>query len=330
MRIASVERVLSISPHPNADKLEIVTILGWRVVCKKGEFRTGDLVVYVNIDTVLEPHPCFAFLEKCSYRIKPVRLRGEISQGICFPLTLLDSFQYDTESPILEGSDVSSIIRASHYEKPVPVQLDGEVRGHFPSFLIKTDEDNLRNHPEAMAEIASMPCYITQKMDGTSCTMFLNEGRFGVCSRNWELIEGDNVFWQMAKKHRIREKLFGLGRNLAIQGEIYGPGVQSNPSGASSIELAIFNAYDIDSRSYFGMEELVAFVAEIGVPMVRILQLLNEPPSLEQLVRMAKECRYDNGRPAEGIVVRTKVPVKSAALGRNRWSAKVLNESYDL
>src|ERR1035441_5714277 len=90
--LATIQKILEIRPHNNADALEIAKVLGWQVVVKKGEFKAGDLVVYIVIDTVLPERAEFEFLRTKHFRIKPIRLRGEESAGICFPLNILPNY----------------------------------------------------------------------------------------------------------------------------------------------------------------------------------------------------------------------------------------------
>lgn len=330
MKVASIERILSVQPHTNADALELVTVLGWQVVCKKGEFKPGDLVVYINIDSELAPNPHFDFLANKNYRIRPIRLRGEISQGICFPLSILNDFTTEFVGPT-EGQDVSELINAKHWEKPIPAQLAGTVKGSFPSFLVRTDEDNLRNYPDALLEIGANPVYYTLKMDGSSGTYFLKDGEFGVCSRGLQLKEDENnSFWQIARKHQLEEKLRQAGGNICIQGEVYGPGIQKNPSGVKEISLALFNIFYIDQSQYGGFNELESFCKVMEVPMVPLIRTGVGLPSLQELIEQARNLKYDNGKPAEGMVIRTFAPMQSKALKSRRWSGKILNELYEL
>ena len=87
--LATIQRVRNVRHHPNADALDLVQVLGWQVVTKRDEYKSEDLCVYVVIDTVLPEKPEFEFLRNKHFRIKPIRLRGEESAGICFPLSIL-------------------------------------------------------------------------------------------------------------------------------------------------------------------------------------------------------------------------------------------------
>lgn len=103
-KLASIQKILALNQIEGADAIECATVLGWKLVVKKGEFKVGDLAIYCEIDSVLPEKPEFEFLKSCKYRIKTVRLRGQISQGICFPLSVLPS-----EVSLEEGLDVTEI-----------------------------------------------------------------------------------------------------------------------------------------------------------------------------------------------------------------------------
>ena len=137
--LATIQKIREILPHNNADALEIAKVLGWNVVVKKGEFEAGDLCVYICIDSVVPETPEFEFLRNKHFRIKPIRLRGQESAGICFPLSILTNVR-SVETPPSIGEDVTDILKVVHYEKPVSAELAG-VAVHmmiFSSWCITT------------------------------------------------------------------------------------------------------------------------------------------------------------------------------------------------
>lgn len=169
--LATIQRIKEIKVHTGADALELATVLGWQVVVKKGEFKPGDLVVYIAIDTILPEKPEFEFLRNKNFRIKPIRLRGQESAGICFPVSILRAFTppdrpWDDYLYSKEGDDVTYILNIKHYEKPVPAELAGQAKGMLPGFIIMTDELNLRSYPDALPELWGKHYYITIKDDG--------------------------------------------------------------------------------------------------------------------------------------------------------------------
>ena len=328
MNVATIERVVSKKQHDNADSLEIVQILGWDVVCKKDEFQVGELVVFINIDSIVEPNTHFQFLASKNYRIKPIKIRGKISQGLCLSLKILKDFTNKTNFD--EGEDISEIIKASHYEKPVPRKMTGKHKGTFPSFLIKTDEHNLRNYPHSLKEIAEKDIYMTKKMDGCSATYYIKNGNFGVCSRTLELQPDENIYWSIVKKYDLAYKLLSAGMDIAIQGEIYGPNIQGNPNGSSSICFAAFNLYQIKGNRYEGFDKFIDFCSQYEIPTVPMIYRGSLNHTLQDLIEIANSLKYENNSPCEGLVLRTTEPMSSKSMQKNMWSAKVLNENYDM
>ncbi len=335
MKVATIEEIAEIIPHPNADALELAKIKGWQVCIKKGEFKKGDMCIYICVDSVLEDKPIYEFLRNKNFRIKTVKLRGQISQGIAFPMSLFKTLGHDTvvfTEPDVIGSDVSHYVYAKHYEKPLSVQLSGQVYGLMPSYLRKTDEDNIKNNPEIIQEFTGKPYYITVKVDGSSGTYFYkNDVGFGVCSRNYQLKEDDkNSFWVIARKYDLENKLKNSGRNLAIQGEVYGPGIQGNLLGVKDIQFRAFNLFDIDNYKYLDWKELQEFCFYNSIPIVDTIDIgpsFNK--TLPELQEFANNLKYDNGNLAEGIVVRPTEESYSETL-KGRLSGKIISEPFEL
>src|SRR5438067_2333611 len=150
-KLASIQTVSAVEPILNADAIEKIRVLGWWVVVKKGEFKPGDKVVYCEIDSLLPEKAEFEFLRPNCYkaaqsdatgvvtlppgfRIKTIKLRGQVSQGICFPLSVLPE-----GAPTDEDADVTDALCVRKWEPPQTVGMGGRVKGTFPSFLPKTD-----------------------------------------------------------------------------------------------------------------------------------------------------------------------------------------------
>jgi RNA ligase (TIGR02306 family) len=182
--LASIRTVTAAEPIPEADAIERVRVLGWWVVTKKGEFTPGDRVVYCEIDSLLPERPEFEFLRASSYkpaqadeagqevlpagfRIKTVKLRGQVSQGICFPLSVLPP-----GAPSEEGADVTDLLGVRKWEPPLPVGMGGKVKGGFPGFLPKTDETRVQVLEPVLQRHRGRTFHVTEKLDETSFTAF--------------------------------------------------------------------------------------------------------------------------------------------------------------
>lgn len=138
-KLASIQKIKDVQPIQGADTIEVASVLGWKVVVKKGEFQVGNLMVYCEIDSILPEKPEFEFLRNKNFRIRTIRLRGQVSQGICFPLSVLP-----TNFEIEEGKECTEVLEIIKYEPPIPASLSGIVKGTFPSFIPKTDETRVQ------------------------------------------------------------------------------------------------------------------------------------------------------------------------------------------
>ena len=332
---ASIQLIECISDCPNSTNLEIANVLGWRVVTKKGTFKSNDLCIFVCIDSIFEEHPQYEFLRQKHFRVNTIKLRGNISQGIIFPLSLIKEFGNENINlnDLKIGDDVSDLIKCKHYEKPIPAQLRGQIKGHRPHWIKKTDEDNIKNNPEILQEFKNKAYVISVKVDGTSGTFYINNNEFGVCSRNLELkFDENNSFWKIANKYDIENKLkiHFPNKNIVLQGEIYGPGIQGNLLGVDEISFAAFNLFDINAQSYLNHGELVEFTNSSNIPMVKILEVGDSfGYTLEELQKMANSLTYINGNLAEGIVLRPLIETQSLVLN-GRLSGKIISEQFEL
>ncbi len=325
-KLASIQTVTELRPIAGADRIEAASVLGYQTVVKKGEFRPGDPCVWHEPDTIVAERPEYEFLRKQKFRLKIARFKGQVSQGLALPLAVVPE---NCRLPL--GSDVSEAIGIRKYEKPVPVHLAGKVKGGFPSFIIKTDEPNLRSYPEALAEFTGRPCVITQKVDGSSATYYRRREEFGVCSRNLELLEdSENALWKVGRELKIEEALATLDGDYALQGEVHGLGVQGNHLGLKVVTFAAFNLFDIILREFLPHAELVKFCASHGIPVVSTVWEGEFRFTLEELVTLANRQEYAPGLPAEGIVIRPTVETRSLVLNSGRLSAKVISETYGL
>lgn len=323
-KLASIQKILKLTPIPNADLIETATVLGWEVVVKKGEFNVGDLVVYMEIDSLLPNKPEFEFLKSNGMRIRTIRLKGQISQGICFPLSILpESFVIE------EGKDCTEELGVIKYEPPIPAHLAGIVKGKIPSFIPKTDETRVQVLQELLDKYANTRCYVTEKIDGTSATFYVKDGVFGVCSRNLELLEDDtNTFWKIAREMDIENKLLSLHANVAIQGELYGENIQSNPINIKGQTIRFFNLFNIDRYRYYDFIELEVILRRLNLPMVPVIDsnyILET--NINSIVEKSKIKSTLNPKIwAEGIVIRPYFEKYDSQYGR--ISFKSINPEF--
>lgn len=314
-KMASIRKIEEIQAIPEADKICAYRIGGWWVVDSVGKYSVDDLIVFCEIDSWI-PNEIAPFLSKGKEpreyndvkgeRLRTVRLRGQTSQGLILPLEPTCSM---IESQLFEGLDVSYPLNIQKYEPPIPAQLAGLVKGNFPSRIPKTDQEriqNLSNDIKSWADNRYMfEC--SEKMDGSSMTAYIIDGEFGVCSRNLDLkFDENNTFWKIAIKENLEEKLRSLGKNIAIQGELIGNGVNGNIYKLDNHEFWLFDVYDIDTGEYYKSDDRVILAAGLGikhVPFVSADFIFYEDTTVDDILAMAEGFSVRNPSvQREGIV----------------------------
>ena len=342
MQLATFETITEILPIEGADRIELAKVQGWQSVIRKGDYKAGDQVIFVPIDTVLTPAVWNKHLWDKNdptkpIRVKTVRMRGAISQGLIFPRSLISAQEiWDHMDDPDEDVSIAGMLGITKYEKQIHASLAGVAKGDFPSqFVSKTDEDNLKSNTRAFAELKN--CHsisLSLKLDGTSAT-FIKEldGTFRVCSRNLELHDdADNVHWQMARKYNLQEL---LKPGTVIQGEIVGPKIQKNPMGLNAPELFCFNYKNLQTNKYVHVDEHTLDLIPTGLQWVPHIATLSQAAfqyeTIESLQELANKQQYANGAVAEGIVLRGLNAegdlVYSESLHK-MLSVKIINQNY--
>lgn len=334
-KLASVQYVHDITPIAGADRIECVHVLGWNVVAKKGEFHAGDSCVYFEVDSFLPVCEPFEFLRSSCYRndeymgegfrLKTQRFRGQISQGLILPLSILPQ---DREYKF--GDDVTDVLGVRKWEVEDKVTSSGTVIGDMPFGIPKTDEMRVQTFPELIEEFQKVPYYISTKMDGTSVTMYWKNGQFGICGRNFEYADdGKCAFWEYAKENQIEDKLRQyLSMDIALQGEFCGGGIQKNRLKLKHPEWYVFTAIDLGAHRRLPLDEMMSLCEKLGLKHVPIEERAEVFPykTVDELLERAKG-KYPSGMNKEGIVIRPVKPVFSYTLS-GPLSMKVLNNEY--
>lgn len=283
-KMATIRKIDEIRPIEGADAIEAAVVGGWVVVIKKGDFKAGDLAVYCEIDSWI-PHELAPFLSKGNEprvyngvrgeRLRTVKLRGQVSQGLLLPI--------ETAFPGSERRfwwsqvdvDVSERLGIQKWEAPIPAQLAGDVEGPFPTVIPKTDQERIQNLTEQLKEWQGNGDFtweITEKLDGSSMTAFVNGNTEGVCSRNWNLKETEgNTLWKVARRNDLLAKIRKTNRNLALQGELIGEGIQGNAYKVTGQDFFVFDIFDIDRGDYMTPLERRVFCDTHGIKHVPVL-----------------------------------------------------------
>ena len=332
-KLVTFRTIDAIDPIPGADFIKVASIEGWKVVVKHDEFQPGDMCVFFEVDSFLPMGDLqYEFLRKNATtwhgiegaRLKTIRLRKTLSQGLALPISAFPILQQVIEVAEREGAtlrdiNLTGILRIPKWEKVMSTQLAGLARGNFPSFLRKSDQERCQNIPneifgyedewfkldtknvppevvDVMVQRGEVKFFgqapemtggwykvrkasasrdtryeISLKLDGSSMTVYckgVDEDRVeGVCSRNLDLkLEGneDNSFVQMAQ-NGILDVLCKSGTDVAIQGELMGPGIQGNREDLTHNQFFIYNIFDIKTNEFMTPPERLEWVRTANV-----------------------------------------------------------------
>jgi len=316
-KLAKIVRIDELNPIEGADAIECAVVGGWKVVAQKGLYNVGDLAVYFEIDSWI-PTELAPFLSKGKEprefegvkgeRLKTIKLRGQLSQGLLMPVREVSKIFGDFF--VLEGEDVTEALGILKWEKPINAQLAGVCRGNFPSLIPKTDQERVQNLKKEIAAAQNDVFEITEKCEGSSMTVYRmvvdGEMTFGVCSRNMDLKETEgNSFWATARKDDIEAKMTAVDEfwSFAIQGELIGPNIQGNIYKLSQPEFRVFDVYDIQAGEYLppdARRELIARMGLTHVPVLGDMFVLND--GIDELLALAEGKSRIGDTEREGIV----------------------------
>lgn len=289
--MASVRRIVKIESIPDADRIVLARVGGWQTIVKKDEFKEGELAVYCEIDSWI-PNAVAPFLTKDGKepkeykgikgeKLKSIRLRGCLSQGLLLPLSVLSS-----RTAVTEGDDVSEQLGIVKWEEPQVEtnRLDCGVMRPLPDNLRKTSAPRVQNLGpkfwKSLRDRGITEFEISEKLDGMSCSIFLDKnGTVRLCSCNYEINavpaparkepfllrllrrlgfdrgsghrsapERENLFQEVLRKSGVGNALKVLDiKNLALQGEITGPGARRNPLKLEKPAFFLFSVWDIEN-----------------------------------------------------------------------------------
>ena len=178
-----------------------------------------------------------------------------------------------------EGMDVSEILGIQRWEPPQEFRA-ANAKGNFPYFIPKTDCERVQNLSHQVQQWVEDEVVFqkSEKLDGSSMTVFYKDGEVGCCSRNLELKDGGtSTFWETAKSEKIVEKLISLGKNIALQGELLGGQIQGNAYKITGFKFFLYDIYDIDKQEYLRPEVVEQFAAVHGISHVPIIGYVTLP-----------------------------------------------------
>lgn len=337
-QLATIRQISDIRPIPGADRIVVAQVDGWECVVQKDEFHVGDTIVYVEVDSIVPERPEFEFLRDRKFRVRTIKLRGQVSQGLVLPLTILPEGNYPM------GCDVTSILGIKKYDPEAaqeallaqkqpqkPKSKIGQFlmrfkwyrklfmkpkrKGGFPDWIVKTDETRIQNLTTLfdIERKNGTKFSVTEKVDGQSATYYLRKlsrrkYEFGVCSRNIHLSTPDNSsYWTVARKYDIEnvlKKLIGEYETVVLQGEICGNQIQGNKYHISGYELFAFNLIYPDHKC--GTAEIKDLLTPFGIKTVPIVEEDKVlPDTIAELVEYSKgKSTVRKEQKREGVVMR--------------------------
>jgi RNA ligase (TIGR02306 family) len=318
-KLVTIKTITNIQPIPEADAIDVATVNhGWKVVVKKGEYKIGENVLYLEVDSWV-PHKIAPFLSKgnepreyngvLGERLRTVRLRGQLSQGLILPLSTLTGYIDEA----LDG-DFSNVLGVQKWEAPVPAQLSGDVVGGFPTRIPKTDQERCQNlYVEIFSDHITESYEITEKLEGTSMTVYKIDDEVGVCGRNWNLTEDDNnTLWKTAKSCGLIDFLKNTCKqNIAIQGELIGEGIQKNYYGIKGHRFCVYDVYDITNGEYWGPQQRSSFILALPLPELYHVPILDfvecsRFDGLDDMLKYAEgKSALNNKKEREGVVFKS-------------------------
>ena len=362
-KLASVQRVKAIKPIEGADRIEVVQVLNWDCVASKGEYKVGDMVIYFEIDSLLPDIPAFEFLRGSSwsqklnkYKIRTHKFRGQISQGLIIPVRQLTEIYNQINKSVIssidydEGDDLTELLKIEKYEPPVSNGPLGDIINH-EWYVPKTDEERIQVCAENVLpeyiKSEQGDWYASVKLDGTSCTAGLFEDAFLIGGRN-QWYKDENMYTTTVKKYgdiekHLRDYQKLTGKYIVFQGELCGPGIQSNRLGLKEKEWFIFNVWvsdtgKMDSYKKLDLLRFLNMCDDFGLPHVPIIPVgakfdfkttTNIDETVEKLLKYVDGIKYrtffDDASPnqiAEGLVFRKNDMTYSFKVISNKFLLK--------
>ena len=339
--MATIRVVDDILPIEGADAIEVAVVGGWKVVVKKGEFVKNSMAIYFEIDSFI-PSTVAPFLTKPGHfpkefngiqgeRLKTIKLRGQISQGLLLPVNRSsEDFPYIIVDelifvPVTIGDDVSEVLQIQKWEKPEEFRA-ANAKGNFPHFLRKTDQERVQNlSREFESTFQEAKWEITEKLDGSSMTVYVNEDTAGVCSRNLELKNEGGAFWDTANRLNIIENMRKAfpNSNYAVQGELCGPGIQGNKYKFDNFRFFVYDVFDIDAQKYVSPHIACLMASHCGLEYVPVIKTwANVCATMQEQIEFADGVSMLADTPREGLVYKNEDGQESFKVISNKWLLK--------
>ena len=338
--LAIISKIQNITPIEGKDFIELATIQNYKSVVQKGEYKVGDLAIYVFYDSILPQREEFEFLRKrCwspkyqGFRIRPMKLGAVVSEGLVLPLSVLPKGknykegqvvsdelgitlydpEYNPSKPKQEPKGIfKTLMRIKAFRKLYGAWMNykkAHNNRNYPDWVVKSDEDNIEKLWDSLKD-EKQAFILTEKVEGMSTTFAIEKGKFKVYSHNWKVKDGAWV--EYAVKHNIEAKLRKVCKDLgiksiAIQGELVGPGIQKNIYNLKEFDFYMFGGYYADKKkfTFTDVKNFAKWIGEKTVPFLREDYIRNFH-DVDSIVKDADGISKIYKTKREGIVWRTE------------------------
>lgn len=357
--LVHIEKIKELIPIKDADFIELAKILDWQLIVKKGEFSVGDLAVYHEIDCLCPDKPIYEALRKRNFKVKTIKMKGEVSQGLALPLSCLPPGKYK------EGQDVTDLLGVVHCDSESRENIAlrksskstiknylfkfalvrklnkfffSKEKNDWPEFISHTDEENIQAiFSRVKRDYGNETFYVTEKVDYQSATFYTRKVKkivwgfpvtktiFKVLSRSMvKPVDDGSLWWQNAKKYNIENILRDSGKELTIQGESGDTKVQKNKYKISGTRFWVFNIIDNRNNYHYSLEEMEEFCLKNNLEMVPVLdRAFKLPETVKELIEYSRgKSVLNNKVDREGVVIRL---IKD---GKKLVSFKVKNPDF--
>lgn len=324
----TVETIKEIKPHPQADRLELCYLenINFQVVVPKGQYKAKDRILYFPIDSVLPENTAKAIglhgklAGKNKDRVKTVRLRGEISQGIVAPTSILSNPDETNTELITEELGVTK------YEPPVVPCKAGKLVA-LPCGLSVYDIEGAERNMDVVEQLMDVPVVITEKLEGQSFSITWNalEQKIHINQRKYSIkpIEGkEHDFYRVCREKGLFSLMdfvidaFGIKNNLTLYGEFLGPGIQKNIYKLQNHDVKLFDL-KINGDYLDAVNFIESFDIEKRVPTVFFGGTLREFLKDQTIVEASHDkSSLNNGTLREGIVIKPEHEFRIDGFGR--------------
>lgn len=365
-KLAHIEVIKSLTPIDGADKIEVAEVLGWQCVVKKGEFEVGEKIIYVEVDSVMPEKPEYEFLRERKFRIRTIKLRKQVSQGLVLPITE----GYFDLSNLPTGTDVTEILGITKYLSPSErdeieqnerkraleksrfkkfmmryswfrkMFLSRKAKSGFPYWISKTDEERIQNMQHILEQFANEKVYVTEKIDYQSVTFtgkmvprfsgwigkFLPK-EFKFIVCSRNFTNGDkNSLYWKIAKKYNIEQILRDNPHLTIQGEQGDSRIQDNKYGIKEPTLWVFNVIDHEKGYHYNEYEMAYFCHKNGLNVVPYLDNGIRLGALGSTVQELVE--FSKGKSTLADIPREGIVVRCIENGIKRLSFKVINPDF--